>query len=138
MTTPIRILVLFNLGPPFGGLRLAVHPAVFGVRDAEPYRNLEALVRAIFTRLEPMAAEPWSRVGEVLAADLELRALSARAGVVDFGRREDPDGTRHVVARGFVPFRLWPLGGWAVYDGRHFGSSGDVSPYTEEELGVIW
>jgi hypothetical protein len=123
--------------PPFGGLRFAVHPAAFGVRDAKPYESLEALVRAVFTRLEHMSAEPWSRVGEALAADPELRSLSPPSGFVDFHRSEDPDGARHVVARGFIPFRPWPVGGWAVYDGRHFGSSG-VTPYTQEELGVIW
>jgi len=135
---PLRRVVLFNLGPPFGGLRMAVHAGALGLADAETFTVLEAVVQASFARVEQVAWTEWSTLGEHVASDAALKALSPHAGFVDFSRHDDADGTRHLVARAFLPFRAWPLGGWVFYDGRHFALAGGAFPFTEAELNEVW
>jgi hypothetical protein len=69
---------------------------------------LEAVVQASFARVEQVAWTEWSTLGEHLASDAALKALSPRAGFVDFSRHDDADGTRHLVAGAFLPFRAGP------------------------------
>ena len=141
MTTPpkpLRRIVLFNLGPAFGGLRIALNPRVLGLANAETFAVLEAVVHATFARVERVPWDEWSSLGEHLASDTSLQALSPRAGFVDFHRHDASDGTRHLIARVFLPFHGWPLGGWAVYDGRHFARMTGPIPFTELELDEVW
>jgi hypothetical protein len=135
---PLRRVVLFNLGPPFGGFRMSIQPRALGLANAEAFTVLEAVVKASFARVEQVAWTEWSTLREQLDSDAALKVLSPRPGFVDFHRHDDPDGTRHLVARAFLPFPAWPLGGWAVYDGRHFTLAGGATPFTEAELDEVW
>jgi hypothetical protein len=40
----LRRVVLFNIGPPFGGFRFAVRPGAFGLDSPEAARALEQAV----------------------------------------------------------------------------------------------
>ena len=137
-STSLRTVVLFNLGPSFGGVRMAVRPGTLGLDDAEAFAAIEAVLSATFARIEQNPNDEWSRLRERLTSDASLPSFGARSGSIEFTGGEDLDGTRHLIARCFLPFRAWPLGGWAVYDGRLFAVGGKVTPFTQEELGEVW
>ena len=116
---------------------MAVHPGTLGLNNAVAFAAIETVLSATLARIEQNPTDEWSR-HERLASDPSLPNFGNRPGFIDFTGSKDPDGTRHLVARGFLPFRAWPLGGWAVYDGRHFAVGGEVTPFTQEELGEVW
>ena len=117
---------------------MAVHPGTLGLDNAEAFAAIETVLSATLARIEQNPGDDWARLREQLTSDTSLPRFGARPGFIDFTGGEDPDGTRHLIARGFLPFRAWPLGGWAVYDGRHFAVRGNVTPFTDEELGEVW
>ncbi len=117
---------------------MSVHPGTLGLNNAVSFAAIETVLSATLARIEQIPSDEWSRLHERLASDLSLPNFGGRPGFIDFTGSKDPDGTRHLVVRGFLPFRAWPLGGWAVYDGRHFAVGGDVTPFTQEELGEVW
>ena len=59
--------------------------------------------------------------------------LGERYGFVDFTIDNDD-----VVMRAHYPFRIWPLGGWAVFEGWHRDADGKWVPFTEDELAILW
>lgn len=135
---PQRALVLLNVGPPFGGFRLAVNPGIFGATGSAAFPALERIVYNLQSVLAAHRPDTWSRLVEsdaMLGDPAEL--FGGRPGRVDFTC--DPDSnTGDVVVRAFLPFRVWPLGGWAVYDAWHREADGTWVPFAEEELAILW
>jgi len=135
---PHRAVVLFNLGPPFGGFRAAVRPGFIGLDNVAAF---EALERAIGNAYTLMSAHPPDAWGQLSAADSFRAAvprLEDREGVVDVTGDATNEAAGDVVLRAFLPFPLWPFGGWAVYEGWHRGVDGVWTPFTQEELAELW
>jgi hypothetical protein len=135
---PVRSVVLFNLGPPFGGFRSAVRPGALGLDHPEAFAAIESALVQSFQRLSKTPFAEWKQLAREPASEQLVPRLGTRTGLIDFSVAQDSDGTRHLLARGILPFPYWPLGGWVVHDGRHFRPGGDVTPYTPEELAPVW
>jgi hypothetical protein len=135
---PVRSVVLFNLGPPFGGFRFAVRPGALGLDHPDAFAAIEAALSTIFEHLAHAPFERWAQLAQELISKDLVPHIGEHTGLIDFSVTQDADGTRHLVARGFFCFRYWPLGGWVVHDGRHFRPDGDVAPFTADELAPIW
>lgn len=135
---PQRTLVLFNIGPPFGGFRLAVNPHLFGASGSTAFPALERVIQNLQSVLAAHPPDTWSRLVEsegMIGDPAEL--FGGRPGRVDFTC--DPASTTgDVVVRAFLRFRLWPLGGWAVYDAWHREADGRWVGFAEEELAEVW
>jgi len=134
----IRTLVLFSFGAPFGGFRLAIGPRAVGGRDSATFGALE---RAVHNLRSVLAAHPPDRWAQLAQSEVAIgdaaKLFEGRSGFVDF--QCDPRSTTgDVVVRAWCPFRLWPLGGRAVYDAWHREADGTWVPFGEEELAALW
>jgi hypothetical protein len=135
---PVRSVVLFNIGPAFGGFRSALRPGALGLDHPEAFTVIEAALTKIFEQLAHTPFEQWRALARAPESEHLVPRLGNRKGVIDFLVAQDNDGTRHLIARGMISFPYWPVGGWIVHDGRHFNPQGDVTPYTPEELAPVW
>ncbi len=135
---PLRTVVLFNVGPPFGGFRLAVAPGVFGLNSPAAF---EALERALGRAVHELRAHPpdtWVRLCEQGLGAESVPRLGDREGVVDLTGNAANDTAGDVALRAFLPFAAWPLGGWAVYDAWHRSADGVWTPFGHDELTRLW
>ena len=99
---------------------------------------LERIVQKACSAISAYPAETWQRLTEsdALAEAIE-EDLDERHGVVDFTTNVD-DPASDVVMRVFFPFRIWPLGGWAVYEGWHRNAGAKWVRFTQDELAKLW
>jgi hypothetical protein len=134
---PIRAVVLFNLGPAFGGFRVAVPPGTYGLDHPEAFEALEDAIDKAYALLAVLPPERWRGLSKD-AYDMALPRLDDRVGVIHGSGTATSDAAGAVVLRASFPFRFWPLGGWVVYDGRHRSLNGTWSRFTHEELDECW
>jgi hypothetical protein len=133
-----RAVVIFNIGPPFGGFRMAVRPGMFRLDHPAVFTVLEEAVQTAFSTLSRHSPDTWPQ----LHAAGELTAIpprfDGREGMIDVtGNPADTSGGE-LVLRAFLPFSGWPLGGWAVYAAWHRQPDGTWSPFSEKELASVW
>lgn len=134
---PLRSVILFNLGPPFGGFRLAVNPRLLGMEDHAAFPALEEAIATAFTLLAAHQPSSWPSVAqEAFAA--ATPCLGGREGVIDCTSNASDQETGEVVLRAFLSFPGWPLGGWAVFDAQHRTAEGIWIPFTSDELQIWW
>jgi hypothetical protein len=57
---PIRVVVLLNLGPLFGGFRFATRPGMFGLDAPRAFAVLERSVESAFTLLSAHDPADWA------------------------------------------------------------------------------
>jgi hypothetical protein len=131
---PIRSVVLFNVGPPFGGFRLAVHPGVFGLNDTSAFDALEDALVACHAALRSRPPSTWHDLPEAM---FEPDIRGRRASIDVTGDVTDTAGG-DLVARARLPFQTWPFGGWVVHEGWHRAADGSWSPFTDGELARVW
>jgi hypothetical protein len=133
-----RIIILFNLGPPFGGFRIAARAGLLGFDNPAAFLALERAIDTAYTLLRAQPPDTWQQ----LAADDSFAAAipshDGRAGVIDLTGDGVTSTPGVVLVRAFLPFRFWPLGGWAVYGAWHRGTDGTWTPFSEEEMAGVW
>ena len=56
---PLHPVVLFNIGPAIGGLRIAVRPRFFGLGHAEAFQELERMPERLAQLLAPYPPKTW-------------------------------------------------------------------------------
>lgn len=133
----MRIVVLFNVGPPFGGFRIAA-PGLFGLDDPAVYETLEKATHEAFELLRAHPPSAWSQLaaGESFRAAVPL--FEGREGAIDVTGDATDDAAGAVVLRAFLPFAAWPLGGWAFYQAWNRGADGDWTPLSQDALAALW
>lgn len=134
---PLRTIVLLNIGPGFGGFRLALRTKGDRPDQAETYTALEQVLEHCFSRIAQFPWDEWTRAKQELHAVIAPLAEASLARV-DMDAGEHSDGSRFVVGRVFRAFPFWPLGGHASYDGYHYTRDAVPTPYTHDELMQIW
>lgn len=135
---PIRAIVLFNIGSPFGGLRLALAPGFLGIDHPEAFEALEGAIDDTYKVLGATRPDAWPELASSGYGPVPPR-LGKREGFVDVAVGADDGGPGdEVLARACLPFRLWPLGGWVAYDGRRRSAHGTWTPFSDEELAELW
>ena len=135
-TVPLRVVVV--LGPAFGGFRIAFRAGLFGLDWPAGFEILEAAVLRHLRRFASISPERRARLREEPLPPLLDPELSARAGVVDGMIASEEAGGTLVVMRASFPFRLWPFGGWAVFEAGRIGSDGRLALVSHEELQRYW
>ena len=110
---------------------------VFGFDHPIAFAVLEQALETAKSFLSPFSPQEWGGLPEA-----QLRALRPRwnglEGGIDFAGEAFESGVGEVVARAFLPFRYWPLGGWAVYDGWRRSADGVWTPLGHEEAMQLW
>jgi hypothetical protein len=131
---PIRTVVLFNLGDAFGGFRMAVRPGLFGLNDPDAFLALESTIHDVQQSLSFHPPSRWPAI----AASVARPQINGREASVDLigDAADDRDGD--VVMRAYLPFHLWPLGGWVVYEAWRRTSDGSWASFGEEKLAEMW
>ena len=132
---PIRVVVYLNVGPAFGGFRVAGR--VQTDAHAAEFQELERAVDAARHLLSAHDPEDWPPLTDADAASAVPR-YQGRTGQIDFTGGQSPEGVDIVVARALLPFSFWPLGGLAVYEAWHRGADGGWAPVPQEELAEKW
>ena len=135
---PLRTVVLFTIGEPLGGFRMAFAPGIFGLNNVQAFTALERTLQALKSVLSVHPPDTWQRISEGDALELaEVMDFGEREGFIDF----TTDVTKskcEVVLRAFLPFRIWPFGGWAVYAGWHRNGEEAWVPFSQDELATLW
>lgn len=134
---PLRAVVLLNIGPAFGGFRLAARPGVIGLDDPAAFAALESAIEAAYTLLSAHPPSRWPALAGPGFASATPR-LGEREGAIDCTVTATDDTAGEVWLRAWLPFAPWPLGGWAVYEGRHRAADGTWTPFSPEELAALW
>jgi hypothetical protein len=134
---PIRVVVLFNFGPLFGGFRFATRPGMFGLDDPLAFAVLERSVESAFTLLSAHDPADWAEVTPT-GFDVAIPRLEGREGYIDGLGDGCISGVGEIILRACLPFQGWPLGGWVVYEGRHRAPDGTWTSFTAEELAEVW
>jgi hypothetical protein len=132
------VVVLFGLGPAFGGFRIAGRPGfIFGLNHPVAFNALEQALDAAQGILRSLAPKDWAALTE---AELErvLPWCDGRKGEIELGGQSFEDRSGEVVARTFLPFRYWPFGGWAVYEGWRRSADGTWAQFSDEESMQLW
>ncbi len=134
---PVRAVILLNVGPPFGGFRLAARPGMLGLDYPDAFVALERAIERAYTLLSAHRPADWPTIAQT-GFDLAIPRLGEREGFIDFTGSAMSDEAGEVVARACFPFPAWPFGGWVVYEGRHRALDGTWTPFTTEELTRLW
>ncbi len=133
-----RVVVIFNLGPPFGGFRLAARAGLLGADNPAVFEALEQAIETAYTLLRAHPPSTWQQ----LAADdfftAAIPRYEDREGVIDVTGDGVLRTPGDVLLRAFLPFRFWPLGGWAAYGAWHRESDDGWTSFNEEELRNVW
>jgi hypothetical protein len=135
---PIRTVIALNLGPPFGGFRIALRAGALGLNWPEAFAALEA---AASTELQLLAALTPERRARMREEPLPARPppqYGDRLGVIDGMMAPTEDRATLLLLRAIFPFRFWPLGGWAVYVGARIGADNQVETLSTEQLEKYW
>ena len=131
----VRVVVYFNLGPDFGGFRLAGR--VRTDAHAAEFQELERALEAAHRLLRADDPNDWPPLTDAEMAPTIPR-YRGRRGRMDFVEAESPEGVLMVVARALLPFPWWPLGGLAVYEAWQRDTDGSWAPAPREELAQKW
>ena len=134
---PIRRVVLFNIGPAFGGFRFAAAPGRYGLDHPAAFAALEQSIATAFSLMSEHQPSEW-RTLAATGFEAALPRLGDQEGVLDCSAGEEGEGVLGVVLRASLPFARWPLGGWVVYDARYRAADGSWSPFTPDELAKLW
>ena len=135
---PVRIVVFFNIGPPFAGFRAAGRPGMLGLDNAAAFEALEHAIQKAFVLLRAHPPSAWQELAAGDSFRATIPRFENREGVIDVTGDATHDEAGDVVLRAFIPFSLWPLGGWAVYEAWHLGTDGVWTPLSHEELATLW
>ena len=131
---PVRSVLLFNLGPPFGGLRLAVRPGLFGLNEPSAFEALEHAIAAVQDVLRSHPPNTWHDLpNTVFEPHIQDRTAS-----IDVTGDVTDTTVATVVLRARLPFRGWPFGGWVVHEGWQCAADGSWTPFTDEALADVW
>ena len=133
-----RAVVLFNLGPPFGGFRTAVHPGVFGLNNPAAFAALDEAIQEAFSLLSAHPPDSWPDLHASGALAMTPPRFEGREGVIDVAGDAIDDAAGEIVMRAFLPFSKWRLGGWAVYEAWHRDPDGTWDPFSDHELASVW
>jgi len=134
----LRAILLFRIGPSFGGLRLAVRP---GVMDwPEGFVVLESAVARVMTFLIQLPPDQRARVlsGETPWPKDLMADLGPRPGFIDAVSYANAAGGTDLVLRGSFVFPWWPFGEWAVFQGVHIRPDKHPEPFSYDELSALW
>jgi len=131
---PVRSVVLFNLGPPFGGLRLAVRPGFLGLDAPSAFGALEEAIAAVRDTLRSRPPSAWYDLPDTV---FEPHIQDRKASLDITGDVTDTTVAK-VVVRALLPFRGWPFGGWVVHEGWQCAADGSWTPFTEDALADVW
>ena len=133
-----RAVILFNIGPPFGGFRVAVRPGAFGLNNPAAFAALDAAIQEALSSLSAHPPSSWPGLHASGALAPTPPRFDGREGAIDVTGDATDDAAGDIVMRAFLPFPRWPLGGWAAYEAWHRDSSGMWTPFSEEELAIVW
>ena len=140
----LRVVVLFNLGPPFGGFRAAARvpgsrlPGLLGLDNAAAFEALEQAIQQAFVFLQAHPPDSWRKLASADSFRASVPRLDDREGAIDVTGDATNDAAGEVMLRAFLSFPKWPLGGWAVYEAWHRDLDGVWTPFDEDELAGIW
>jgi hypothetical protein len=132
---PVRVVVYLSFGA--SGFRMAGRPGTLGMDYPRAFEVLEHSIEIAFTLLRAHPPSEWIALSQS-ALDFAVPRLGEREGYIDCMGDAVIEGAGDVVLRACFPFRVWPLGGWVVYEGRHLGADGSWTPFTEEEQAALW
>ena len=135
---PIRRVLLLNIGPAFGGFRIAAAPGRYGLDNPDAFAALEQSVETAFSVLSGHQPAEWPSLAVTGLLDAARPRLGMLEGSIDCSGTEEGDGVLGVVVRAHLAFARWPLGGWIVYDGRFRAKDVSRSPFTSEQLALWW
>ena len=131
---PIRTVVLFVLGDAFGGFRMAVQPGVLGLNNLGAFQALESMIHDVQNHLSFHPPSAWPKI----AASVARPQLDGREIIIDLTGDAGDDRDGDVVMRACLPFQVWPLGGWVVYEGWHRTKDGSWTEFAEKKLAEVW
>ena len=134
----LRAILVFRIGPPFGGFRIAFRPGF--VDWPEGFAALEAAVARVRTFLIQLPPDQRSRMlsGETPWPEELVIQLGSRPGFIDGISYANAAGGSDFVLRGSFPCLWWPLGEWVVFQGVHIRSDNRAEPFSYEELTALW
>jgi len=135
----IRSIVILNIGPPFGGFRLAARAGFLGLNNRKIFEKLERGIDSIFEVLNKTAIDNWQNaiVNHSESKDFK-KIMGSRPGIMDYSVDEETNGHVKLIVRACIPFRIFSFGGWTVYDGIILKD--DNMPYrlSDQELFKYW
>lgn len=135
---PQRVVLIFNIGPPFGNFRIAMRPGVFGVDHPAAFDALEEAIEEAFSILSFHSPDAWPELHAAGDVTLPPPRFDGREGVLNIAGNPSDASGGWVVMRAMLPFSGWPPGGWAVYEAWHYEPDGTWNAFSEEELETVW
>jgi hypothetical protein len=134
---PLRAVVLFGVGPAFGGFRIALRAGSLGLDHPLAFQELERAVMRAQSLLMPHPPEAWPGMGEA-AFRAAVPRLGGHEGTLDVMGSATSHVDGEVLLRASLPLRGWPFGRWVVYEGWHRTGTGTWSLFTADELQDVW
>lgn len=132
---PRRIVTVF--GSSFHGFRISFVAGLLGVDWPEGYNVLERTVLQELRLFATLSPERRS----LIAASEPTRPppqMEDHIGDVEAVVAEEDETDSLVIMCASFPFRFWPFGRWAVYEGGRISPNGELAIISEDELNHYW
>ena len=117
---------------------MAFRAGLFGLDWPAGFEVLEAAVLRELRLFASLSPERRARLHEDPLPPHPGPVIDNRAGVVDgIVASENDSGTLVVMCAQF-PFRLWPFGGWVVFEAGKIAPNGELALVSHDELQQYW